>query len=53
MPEGYVAVREAVEIIYSKNDQVYVAGTLADDAVIIASGLHRLSPGASIAPLGN
>ena len=53
VPEGYVAVREAVEIIYSKNDQVYVAGTLADDAVIIASGLHRLSPGASIAPLGN
>lgn len=53
VPEGHVAVREAVEIIYTKNDQVFVAGTLADDAVIIASGLHRLSPGASIAPLGN
>ena len=51
VPEGYVAVREAVEIIYSNNDQVFVAGTLADDAQIIASGLHRLSPGAFITPV--
>ncbi|MDG0991005.1 MAG: efflux RND transporter periplasmic adaptor subunit [Luminiphilus sp.] len=53
VPDGHVAAREAVEIIYSENDQVFVAGTLADDAVIIASGLHRLSPGASITPLEN
>jgi len=51
VPEGYVAAREAVEIIYSNNDQVFVAGTLADDAQIIASGLHRLSPGAFITPV--
>jgi hypothetical protein len=49
--QGEVAARESVEIIYSENDQVFVAGTLAADARIIASGLHRLSPGALIAPL--
>jgi RND family efflux transporter MFP subunit len=49
--QGEVAARESVEILYSENDQVFVAGTLAADARIIASGLHRLSPGALIAPL--
>lgn len=51
IPQGHVAARESVEIIYSENDQVFVAGTLAADAGIIANGLHRLSPGALIAPM--
>ncbi len=44
------AVREAVEILFAREDRVYVRGTLADQALVIASGLQRLTPGAPIEP---
>lgn len=45
---GSVATREAVEILYSEGNRAFVRGTLANGALVIASGLHRLSPGAVI-----
>ena len=48
---GYTAQREAVEVIYAESDRVFVRGTLADGAQVIATGLQRLSPGSAITPL--
>lgn len=47
----YVAEREAVEVVYSEHDRVYVRGTLANGAQVVATGLQRLSPGSAIAPV--
>lgn len=48
---GNVASRESVEILYTQEERVYVRGTLADQALVIAGGLQRLSPGAAIEPV--
>jgi len=50
--EGYIARRETVEVIYSRGDQVFVRGTLAEQALVISGGLQRLSPGRVVEPLG-
>lgn len=46
-PEGelYRTQREAVEVLDVQGDRVYVRGTLASQALIVANGVHRISPG--------
>ncbi len=51
-PSGTVAIRESVEILHASDEQVYVRGTLADQALVIAGGLQRLSPGSVIEVTG-
>jgi len=51
-PSGTIAVRESVEILHASNERVYVRGTLPDQALVIAGGLQRLSPGSLIDPTG-
>jgi hypothetical protein len=41
-----------VEILHASDEQVYVRGTLADQALVIAGGLQRLSPGSLIEATG-
>ncbi len=47
---GYVAHREAVEVLHTEEDKVFVRGTLGDGSPVITSGVHRLSPGSPVAP---
>jgi hypothetical protein len=42
---GRVVGQEAVEVRHTEGDRVYVAGTLADGAVVIGDGTHRVIPG--------
>lgn len=53
VPEGddYITVRESVEVLYSREQRVFVRGTLANGAQVIATGLQRLSPGVRVTPL--
>ncbi len=48
---AYIAQREAVEVIYVASDRVFVRGTPADGAQVVATGLQRLSPGSAITPV--
>lgn len=47
---GYVAHREAVEVLHTEGDRVFVRGTLREGSPVITSGVHRLSPGSPVAP---
>ena len=38
-------VREAVEVLDLQGDRAYVRGTLADAALVVANGVHRITPG--------
>ncbi|QFU76167.1 efflux RND transporter periplasmic adaptor subunit [Halioglobus maricola] len=40
-----VTVREAVEVVEIRGDQAFVHGTLADGTEVVASGVHRITPG--------
>jgi RND family efflux transporter MFP subunit len=40
--------RESVEVIYNEGDRVYVRGTVANGAAVVASGVQRLSPGSPV-----
>ncbi|AQA20264.1 hypothetical protein BST95_11275 [Halioglobus japonicus] len=40
-----ITVREAVEVIEIRGDQAFVHGTLADRTEVVASGVHRITPG--------
>lgn len=42
------AVREVVEVLYTRADQVYVQGTLRDGDRVIADGVHRIAPGTRV-----
>ncbi|NQY04517.1 MAG: efflux RND transporter periplasmic adaptor subunit, partial [Halieaceae bacterium] len=42
------AIREAVEVLHVHGDQAYVRGTLVDGHAIIATGIHRVTPGAPL-----
>ncbi|MCR9256222.1 MAG: efflux RND transporter periplasmic adaptor subunit [Alphaproteobacteria bacterium] len=44
-----VAVREVVRIIHAEADKVYVEGSLASGARVVAEGTHRLAPGQPLA----
>ena len=44
-PDGTRTVRETVEVLEIQGDQAYVRGTLADHSLVVASGVHRTTPG--------
>lgn len=46
--EGLRAVREAVEVLDVQGDRAYVRGSLADNATVVASGVHRINPGSLV-----
>ena len=50
--KGHIARRESVEVLYSRDNRVFVRGTLPDSALVISGGLQRLSPGTIVDPLG-
>ena len=45
------AQRESVEILYSRGNEVFVRGTLANEVAVVASGLQRISPGDLVEPV--
>ena len=45
------AHRESVEILYTRGNEVFVRGTLANDVAVVASGLQRISPGDLVEPI--
>ncbi|MDH3994224.1 MAG: efflux RND transporter periplasmic adaptor subunit [Gammaproteobacteria bacterium] len=45
---GVSTVREGVEVLDIQQDQAYVRGTLEPGARVVASGVHRISPGTAI-----
>jgi RND family efflux transporter MFP subunit len=45
------AQRESVEILYTRGNQVFVRGTLANEVAVVASGLQRISPGDLVEPI--
>ncbi|MEZ5584899.1 MAG: HlyD family efflux transporter periplasmic adaptor subunit [Candidatus Competibacteraceae bacterium] len=42
---GYQVVPLLVEILHQESDRVFARGTLPDNALIVAGGLHRIVPG--------
>lgn len=40
--------REAVEVLYTRDNNAFVRGTLAPGSQVVANGVHRISPGALI-----
>ncbi|MEP4148157.1 MAG: efflux RND transporter periplasmic adaptor subunit [Halioglobus sp.] len=44
-PEGTRTARETVEVLEIQGDQAYVRGTLASGSLVVASGVHRTTPG--------
>ena len=44
-PEGTRTARETVEVLEIQGAQAYVRGTLASGSLIVASGVHRTTPG--------
>lgn len=47
-----IGVREAVEILEIKGDRAYVRGTLPDGSQVVASGVHRITPGTPVTIAG-
>ncbi len=45
------AQRESVEILYARGNEVFVRGTLLNEATVVASGLQRISPGDLVEPI--
>ncbi len=45
-----VTVREAVEVLEIQGNRAYVIGSLPDRSLVVASGVHRISPGTPITP---
>ncbi len=43
-----ITVREAVEVLEVQGDMAYVRGTINSGDLVVAHGLHRLVPGASV-----
>lgn len=50
---GFTAHREAVEVVFVDGTDVYVRGTLTDGDAVVATGVHRLTPGTPIEPLAS
>lgn len=44
----HITVREAVRVLETRGDQVYVHGTLPDGSRVVASGVHRITPGTPV-----
>jgi RND family efflux transporter MFP subunit len=52
--DNHRTVREVVEVLDLSADQAYVRGTLMSGARVVASGVHRITPGALVtAPIIN
>ena len=53
-PEGehQRTVSEAVEVLEVNGDRAFVRGTLESGAAVVASGMHRISPGALVSAQG-
>lgn len=49
--DGFSARREAVEVVFVDGTEVFVRGTLQSGDQVVATGMHRLAPGAPIEPL--
>ncbi len=47
-----VSVREAVEVIELRGDQAYVHGTLPAGSLVVANGVHRITPGTPVVVAG-
>ena len=47
-----VAVREAVEVVDVRADRAFVRGTLPDGSLVVASGVHRVTPGTPLTVAG-
>ena len=45
------ARRESVEILYTRDNEVFVRGTLPSEVPVVASGLQRISPGDLVEPV--
>lgn len=45
-------VREAVEVLETRGDKVFVRGTLASGSMVVASGVHRITPGTRVSVQG-
>ena len=50
--DAFRTVREAVEVLDIQGDKVFVRGTLPSGAQVVASGVHRISPGTVVTLLG-
>lgn len=48
----YRTRREAVEVLELQGDQAFVRGTLDDRALVVASGVHRITPGTTVTLAG-
>ncbi|TDG13741.1 efflux RND transporter periplasmic adaptor subunit [Seongchinamella unica] len=51
-PQGTRTVREAVEVLEIQGDMAYVRGSLADNSLVVANGVHRTTPGTLVAVAG-
>jgi hypothetical protein len=47
--DAYSTTREAVEVLDVQGDQAFVRGTVSSGALVVASGVHRISPGMRVA----
>lgn len=46
--DGFHTVREAVEVLDVQQDRAYVRGTLSPGDRVVASGVHRVTPGTPV-----
>jgi len=47
---GHAVARESVEVLHVADGRAYVRGTLADGALVVAAGAHRVIPGQAVVP---
>ena len=47
--DNHRTAREAVEVLYIRDNKAFVRGTLAPVSQVVANGIHRISPGALVA----
>ena len=51
-PRGdFVLERRPVQVIHAEADRAFVSGTLVEGDRVVASGVHRLVPGARVRPV--
>ena len=46
--ESTVTLREGVEVLDIRGDQAFVRGTLTDGSRVVATGVHRVTPGTAV-----
>jgi RND family efflux transporter MFP subunit len=47
---GHAVARESVEVLHVAGGRAFVRGTLADGALVVAAGAHRVIPGQAVVP---